>query len=105
MKYIVTEQQLTKGEEYQKKWKRFENFIKRRNDIIEELISYYIVNYYKNEIGVRSNDSLITSIKNKVAKDIITNAHTIDDDDWEYDWVHFYIDDNYTEYIRKELGL
>jgi hypothetical protein len=104
MRYIVTEEQLSRQELYQIKWKRFEKFMKRRGDEIKDLISQH-THAYTYDIERYDEDIVVSSVLSMVISEFIVNNDLAADDDVEYDWVHYYIEDNYKDYIKKELGL
>jgi hypothetical protein len=104
MKYIITEEQRSRQELYQIKWNRFEKFMKRRDDEIKELISQH-THAYKYDIDRYDADIVVSSVLSMVISEFIVNNDLAADDDVEYDWVHYYIEDNYKDYIKKELGL
>lgn len=104
MKYIITEEQLSRQELYQIKWKRFEKFMKRRDDEIKELISQH-THAYKYDIDRYDADVITFSVIEMVVNDFMSNNDFIDEDNVEYDWLGIYLEEHYKEYIRKELGL
>jgi hypothetical protein len=103
MKYIITEEQLSRQELYQIKWKRFNKFMKRRGDEIKDLISQH-THAYTYDIERYDEDIVVSSVLSMVISEFIVN-NDLGDDDIEFDWVHYYIEDNYKDYIKKELGL
>ena len=104
MKYIVTEEQLTRQEIYQMKWKKFEKFMKRRDDEIKDLISQH-VHAYTYDVDRYDKDIVVSAVIQMVIGDFMSNNDLNVDDDIEFDWVSIYIMDNYGSYIKKELGL
>jgi hypothetical protein len=103
MKYIITEEQLSRQEMYQIKWKKFKMFMTRRSEEIKELISQHI-HAYTYDIDRYDEDVIISSVMQMVVSEFIVN-NDLGNDDIEYDWVHYYIEDYYKDYIKKELGL
>lgn len=102
MKYIITEEQLGRAEQYQKKWKRFDMFMKRRDDEIKDVIIKYC-NEYRDELATVKAKFVIQTIKDETIENLLMKNDVRDEQ--IVDWISFYIDDNYTEYIEKNLGL
>jgi len=102
MKYIITEEQLGRAEQYQKKWKRFDMFMKRRDDEIKDDIIKYC-NKYRDELETVEAKFVIEAIKDEIIENLLMKNGVSDEQ--IVDWISFYIDDNYTEYIEKNLGL
>ena len=88
MKYIITEEQLSKAEAYQIRWKKFEKFMKRRSYEIEELISQH-THAYKYDISRYDEDVIVSSVMSMVISEFIVNNNLDEDDNIEYDWVQF----------------
>jgi len=86
----------------QKKWKRFEMFMRRRGEQIRDIISQHS-HAYQYDIERYDEDVLISTMFDLVIGDFC-DINKIDYEDKEYDWVYFYIKDNYTDYIKKVLG-
>ena len=102
MKYIITEEQLSGV----KRWKKFEIFMKRRDEIIKEFISQH-THPFKDKMDKmdRFDEDVVTiAVINMVISNIISSEN-ISYEDTEYDWVRLYLKDNYTDYIKKELGV
>ena len=104
MIYIITEEQLSRQEIYRMKWKKFETFMKRRDDEIKDLISQH-THAYTYDIGRYDEDIVVSSVMSSVISEFIVNNDLGADDDVEYDWIHMFIEDHYKNYIKKELGL
>jgi hypothetical protein len=102
MKYIITEEQLGRTEQYQIKWKKFDIFMKRRDAEIKELIREKSQRY---KVNLSKLDEVtVIGVRHLVVAYFIDNNNISEDGD-EFDWVMEYIKDNYNDYIRKELGL
>ena len=102
MKYIITEEQLGRAEQYQKKWNRFDMFMKRRDDEIKDDIIKYC-NEYRDELATVKAKYVVESVKDKIIENLLRKNGVSDEE--TIDWIFFYIDDNYTEYIEKNLGV
>ena len=104
MKYIITEEQLSRQEMYQIKWKKFKMFMTRRSEEIKELISQHI-HAYTYDIDRYDKDIVVSAVMQMVIGDFMSINNLNVDDDIEFDWINYYIEDNYKDYIKKELGL
>ena len=104
MKYIITEEQLSRHEEYLFRWNKFEKFMKRRDYEIKDLISQHSHPYsYDPE---RYDDYVIVNaVVDMVAEDFVVENGLNDEDSYEYDWVHEYLKDNYSDYIKNQIGI
>jgi hypothetical protein len=104
MKNNLNEQNLSKQDEYRIKWKKFEKFMKRRDDEIKDLISQH-THAYTTDIERYDGDVITSLVIGMVTDDFMVNNDLNVDDDIEFDWVSIYIYDYYRNYIKKELGL
>jgi hypothetical protein len=95
---------LSRQDEYKIKWNKFEKFMKRRSEEIKELISQH-THAYKYDIGRYDEDNIVTSVLEMAGNDFIMDNDLNDEDSIEYDWVQIYIEENYADYVKKELGL
>ena len=86
----------------QKKWKRFEMFMRRRGEQIRDLILKHSQDYKRSNSNY-GKDVVVDKMFELVVADFC-DINKIGYDDKEYDWVYFYLQDNYTDYIMKELG-
>ena len=86
MKYIITERQ----EEYLKRFEKFKKFMKRRDKDIKELI-------LKFSNRPRTNPEMV--LDNVLVE--LTNINKIDSEDDLFQWVYFYLQDNYYDYINQ----
>jgi hypothetical protein len=95
--------ELSREDKYQIKWKRFETFMKRRDDEIKDYISQH-THAYTYDIDRYDEYVIVTAVINMVVNDFIINNELLDEDDLNSDWIYQYITDNYTSYIKKEIG-
>ena len=89
MKYIITERQ----EEYLERWSKFRRFMMRRDTEIKELISIY-------SKRPRTNPAMV--LENVLVK--LANDNYIDSEGELFQWVYFYLQDNYYDYINKMMS-
>jgi len=99
MKFIITEEQ----SENLKQWKRFEMFMRRRSEQIRDLILKHSQDYKRSNSNY-GKDVVLDKMFELVVADFC-DINKIGYDDKEYDWVYFYLQDNYTDYIKDELFL
>lgn len=114
MKFVITEEQNVRlqvlrrldeksDSHEQKKWLRFEMFMRRRGEQIRDIISQHS-HAYQYDVERYDEDVLMSTMLDLVVGDFC-DINKIDYEDKEYDWVYFYIKDNYTDYIKKELSI
>jgi hypothetical protein len=99
---ILKEAYLTKGEDYQKKWKQFHIFMKRRDEEIKDNI-IKLCNEYRQELNTIKAKWIVEAIKDEVIESLLMK-NTIHDEQI-IDWIGFYVEDNFTDLINNELGL
>jgi len=87
----------------QKEWKRFEMFMRRRGEQIRDLILKHSQDYKRSNSNY-GKDVVVDKMFELVVADFC-DINKIGYDDKEYDWVYFYLQDNYTDYIKDELFL
>jgi hypothetical protein len=88
MKYVITESQ----KEYLGKFNTFLMFMKRRDDVIKELISKF---------SKRARTS-----KHRVLDDVLvelSNMNNVDNESEMFDLMYEYLNDNYIDYIEEKL--
>jgi hypothetical protein len=88
MKYIITESQ----EKYLGKFNTFLMFMKRRDDVIRELIAKF---------AKRPRTS-----KHRVLDDVLvelSNMNDVDNESEMFDSIYEYLNDNYMDYIEEKL--
>jgi len=96
----VLREESTKKDEYQRKWRIFEMFMKRRGKEIEDLIKKYC-DEYRDELNTVLPKFVILAVKDEVVESLIVSNNIGDEQVRE--WVAFYIDDNYTHYVEQQL--
>lgn len=89
MKYIITERQ----EEYLEKFHKFQRFMRRRDAEIKELILKY-------SNRPRTNPAAV--LENVLVE--LCNNNDIDSEGELFQWVYFYLQDNYYDYINKMMS-
>jgi hypothetical protein len=87
----------------QKEWKIFEMFMRRRGEQIRDLILKHSQDYKRSNSNY-GKDVVVDKMFELVVADFC-DINKIGYDDKEYDWVYFYLQDNYTDYIKDELFL
>ena len=99
---ILKEEHVVRGEKYQKKWRHFYLFMKRREEEIKDLVVRFCDDY-RDDLNTVKAKFVVQSIIDEVIENLLMK-NTIHDEQI-IDWVGFYVEDNFTDLINNELGL